>query len=375
MGVEKLNSTLVCIIGTLRGGNKAHHSLIDNVLRPLQADLALLIGFQSATASLMSSPLQHHAMHVWRIPEARGWNHLLDELVPSWALRILRSSNRSLKTPSSSPNSLLRNNVWGGIVSPGQRLPLKGSGAIIFSLRWVLLGYLDALRGHRYKQIVLTRSDHFHGCEHPKLPVVDGTIYIPEGEDYWGGVTDRHSIFAFSARPRVLGILPWLIEHDDPKRIGNPEQALWQYLAAQKVWVQRIPRSMAVVTRGHHRGGDDGSLASGKDASRWGTTTTEPMPGACHDDAWLKYASEYPFVAGTCNLTMTPCASHQRTATANFLRWCDLQRTHNATRPLRECGLKLRAAHRAAVRKARLALRAKEATVPQPSAYDRRESF
>ena len=323
MGVEKLNKTLVCVIGSVRGGDRAHWSLVEQVLRPLQADLAVLVGFRE---KLGSSVLLSHATHVWRVPEARGWNALLDELVPRW-----KSVNRSL----------LRDNVWGGVVPGGGRgLPLKGSGAIIFSLRMVLLGYLDALRGHHYHAVVLTRSDHLYGCAHPRLPISEGVIHIPEGEDYWGGVTDRHAIFAFASRAKALRVLPWLVENDSAA-IGNPEQAMWKYLAAQQLWIERFPRPMVVV------------MQQG-DANRWGTTTTEPMPGACGADAaWLKYSSEYVLMAGTCNLTMEPCPSHAQTATANFLRWCDRQRTFNASSPLRGCGLKLRATHRAAARRAR----------------------
>ena len=177
MGVEKLNKTLVCVIGSVRGGDRVHWSLVEQVLRPLQADLAVLVGYRE---KLGSSVLMSHATHVWRVPEARGWNALLDELVPRW-----KSVNRSL----------LRDNVWGGVVPGGGRgLPLKGSGAIIFSHAWC-----SRLRTRCAAAITTLSSSPApitctaaptRGC-HP-----DGVIHFPEDEDYWGGVTDRHAVFA-----------------------------------------------------------------------------------------------------------------------------------------------------------------------------------
>ena len=60
--------------------------------------------------------------------------------------------------------SLLRDNVWGGLVSQRGKPPIPGSGAIIFILRLVPLGYLDALRGHPGGW-----RDGL-GCRNPHLP-------------------------------------------------------------------------------------------------------------------------------------------------------------------------------------------------------------
>ena len=224
--VEQLNTTLVCIIGSLRGGTLAHSSLVQNVLQPLRADLALLLAFGARPTHYGTSLLLTHAKHVWRVPEALGWNALLDEVTPGW-----RSG------------AVVRDNVWGGVVVERGASPLPGSGAIIFVLRQVLLGYLDALRGHRYRQLIVTRSDHWFGCPHPRLPVHADHVHLPEGEAY-GGVTDRHAVFAFASRARVLGVLPWLVRHDNATVLTSVERVIAAFFASSNLSVKHFARPM-----------------------------------------------------------------------------------------------------------------------------------
>ena len=63
-------------------------------------------------------------------------------------------------------NVTLYGNLWGGVTDHnGNRL--QGSGAISLTLRELLVRKLDALRG--YEQVIVTRSDHFHMCSHPRV--------------------------------------------------------------------------------------------------------------------------------------------------------------------------------------------------------------
>ena len=57
-----------------------------------------------------------------------------------------------------------------------------GSGAIIFSLRMVLLRYLDSLAGHVYSTLIVTRTDLVYACNHPPLYPLRGEIYVQHGE-------------------------------------------------------------------------------------------------------------------------------------------------------------------------------------------------
>ena len=254
----------------------------------------------SARACVLS-----HATHVWRVPEARGWNALLDD----------RAGKRQ-------PLAVARQRL-------GRRCASAEGAAAAEGLRCHHL-----LATHGASRILgraarpplprcrPQRSDHLYGCAHRGCPSPMGSSTYPRARTTGAAYRSPRGLRLCVSRVAA----PWLVENDSAA-IGNPEQAMWRYLAAQQLWIERFPRPMVVV------------MQQG-DANRWGTTTTEPMPGACGADAaWLKYSSEYVLMAGTCNLTMEPCPSHAQTATANFLRWCDRQRTLS---PLRGCGLKLR---------------------------------
>jgi hypothetical protein len=142
----------------------AWESLATHVLRPLSADLAVLASFRVGLQQLQSLG----AMHIWRIPECvlpgvfrthactcyvncmrwmhhryDDWEKLLNALLPrGWKQRVK-----------------LTNNLWGGIAG------MRGSGALIFAFRLVLLHYLDALAAGApaaYDRVILTRSDHVY---------------------------------------------------------------------------------------------------------------------------------------------------------------------------------------------------------------------
>ena len=111
------NRTLVCLIGSLRGGSVTWDSLRAHVLQPLRADLAILASFDESDALLQRLA----PTHLWRLPEFADWAVLLDELLPAgWRQRVH-----------------LSHNLWGPLGG------MRGSGAIIFALRLVLLRDLE----------------------------------------------------------------------------------------------------------------------------------------------------------------------------------------------------------------------------------------
>ena len=71
---------------------------------------------------------------------------------------------------------------------------------------------------------------------------------------------------------------------------------------------------------------DSGGGAKGYHWRGHGPTAPEPMPSACAmaDDraAWLKYPFEYVAMAGTCQLTLEPCAKGQSRGVAAYMHWC-----------------------------------------------------
>ena len=59
-------STLICIIGNLRGGDEAWRSMVRHLQQPLGASLALLVSDRDA-ATYRSSALFAAAKYVWLV--------------------------------------------------------------------------------------------------------------------------------------------------------------------------------------------------------------------------------------------------------------------------------------------------------------------
>ena len=286
---EPTARTLVCVIGNLRGGPLAWTSLERRVLTPLQADLAVLASYSADVFSAFP-----RAKHVWRVAEPLDdWANLLNQTLPSnWRDGVLA-----------------RGNVWGGIRWQKSRWRMKrllsGSGAIVLVLRLVLLSFLDSLRGHAYRYVVMTRSDHYYACDHPPISLAAADVIVPSGEGWSGlrdeGVTDRHTIFSFESRRRVLSTLAWLVDGHDEARFENVEMVLRKYYATQHLRVQTFSRVMFGVWR-----------PSSGDRGRWWFSSRNvdwPSVHGCTGH-YLKYRSEYVVAASTCGLPINrtkPC--------------------------------------------------------------------
>ena len=261
-------STLVCIIGNLRGGPTAWSSLGLHLLQPLRADLAILIAYGA------SIPSELRPVHVWRVPEpSSAWDDVLDELYGSnnWSTRITR-----------------RENLWGGLRTT-VGTTTHGSGAIVLALRWWLLRYLDALNEKRYDAVVVTRSDQLYACDHPPLQrfFPPGVVATPSDENY-GGVTDRHTIFKWTERRRALAVLPWLIENDNRLRhLSSPEQVMLAYYNAVRIRIRHVERSFFTIRRPN-------------DMTRW---TWSIGSNQCTRGLYLKYENELIAVRRFCNNT------------------------------------------------------------------------
>ena len=246
-------SLLVCLIGSIRGGPQAWRSLVERVLQPLSADLAIL----GAQTHREQDDLFRAARYVWTdVPEHEDWGAALDMFAPPpYQWRGFAAHNN-------------RSGLWGPAQLAGTRL--DGSGAIIFVLRMYLLERLAPLLS-RYRQLMVTRSDHHYACEHPALP--EGPLWVPHGGDSnppagalpdgkfprrWHCVTERHAVFPASLATQVLAILPWLLTagwfHAHPLRRGrwpNPECATGTYWGMAGVWkrLRRFGRVMFTVRR------------------------------------------------------------------------------------------------------------------------------
>ena len=80
-GVKAL-STIVCMIGNLRGGHAAWDSTVQQLVRPLHADLALLASdAEVAHHASIANPLVRAARYIWIHNESTYWDETIDELL------------------------------------------------------------------------------------------------------------------------------------------------------------------------------------------------------------------------------------------------------------------------------------------------------
>ena len=261
-------SVLVCMIGNLRGGSVAWTSSMSHLLRPLRADLGILIAYHTPI------PPELKPLYVWRVPEpSDAWDNVLDQLYGShnWSTQITR-----------------RENLWGGL-KDNNNSTIHGSAVISFMLRWWLLHHLHTLNGTLYDAVVVTRNDQMYACDHPPLqiPFPSGVVWTPADEGY-GGVTDRHTIFKWVDRQRVLAVLPWIIHNDYRLRhISEPEKVLLEYYNVVGIKIRHVNRSFFTVRRKH-------------DKARWRWSIG---PNQCTTGIYIKYEKEVIFTRRFCNNT------------------------------------------------------------------------
>jgi hypothetical protein len=256
-------STLVCVVGNARGSDVAWESLLNNVIKPLNVDLAILFGAQQSCDFL-----EKIATYNWNFDEPQDWGDLFDEICSehnitnSWRETAQKTSYEGL---------------WGGAML--HEHVMKGSGAIAILLRHMLLSHLDTML--QYDTIILTRSDHLYLAKHH---ITDrDNIFVPRGEDWWG-ITDRHYVFPSASCNDVLGVAVWLMKNHSKiteciSRHHNPEQLLKLYFEDIGIYdkILRCKRCMVTVATEH-------------DQTRWKRATV-PVPG--YNNLFLKYPHEY----------------------------------------------------------------------------------
>ena len=173
----------------------------------------------------------------------------------------------------------------------------------------MLLRYLDALVDHAYTTLIVTRSDLAYGCQHPLIRPSRGEIWSQLGEDFNDpspdavpGVSDRHAVFHFDDRHKVLGVLRWLSKRrQNAGNIAGPEALLGKYYRAQNFTVRRYTRVNFAVreTAGRRRGYID--------ETRW--SVAESGSSACGAHYRAKYWGERHLAVATCRFD--PCTGLQ----------------------------------------------------------------
>jgi len=286
------NTTLVVLLGNIRGGERAWRSLYRNLLDPSRADLALQVdeadvhghlgeqhgcdcsGESSAVQPLQAPSLLERAKYTWLTPRFHDWGNALDLIGGDGDWRSCLESEKV-------------HAVFGGVAG------MPSSGAILFMKKWFLMRNIVRLDlRSKYKWFVVTRADHFWGCEHDTSQLDTNFIWMPLGEDY-NGYTDRHVECNSSTILKVLNMLPPLVlnPHKYCPHLHflstNSEQFIKQRFAEDglNMSVARYPRKQFVVARP-------------QDKSRWGQLTRHPH--FTNADLFIKYEAEYDDVMEVC---------------------------------------------------------------------------
>jgi hypothetical protein len=271
--IPEQNKTLVILMGNLRGGEKAWKTLYEHVLDVNSADLALMIG--ETLPQYQNSSLFGRASYHWTTPEYDDWGEALD--------LINGTAWRETVVPMMHPNST----ILGGV----KMKSFKGSGAVIFMIRWFLSRKIEELQlTEKYDRFIITRSDHYYLCRHAISGLNDEYLWTPKGIN-WGGITDRHLIVSRKYLLQALNILPVLLQRPEDyidmlkNPEGNPEKVL------RKSWKLQLIKD-------RHRRFERMMFTCGEsgDTTRW-----KQLGELVEEGVRLKYASEYRESHATCS--------------------------------------------------------------------------
>lgn len=288
--------TLVIGLGQIRGSYFAWNSMIENLLYPYNADLALLIPEKSEY-----SILHEIAEYIWDVPEYDDWGTILDDA--------------ALKCSSNSSNWRILCNIpsgwFGGVKNCENSEP--NSAGILLALRLILQqkfnenGLLE-----KYDMFVLTRVDYLYLCKHHNLAEFsDEAIYVPVGEE-WGGWTDRHLVASGSQFYRAISYpqelicsshkwMPILERIPYPQNIESLQKAVWREM---HVSVRQFPPSMFTV-----KTISDPTRHSVGDPLVWNSTIFEKF------GLIVKYGEEMKIATRSCNRSLEFFAAmHQQPA-------------------------------------------------------------
>jgi len=170
-----MKKTLTILAGHPRGGEATWNSLYENVLTPLDSDLAICTG----SKWLNGQSFLDNAQYKWIIEEPENWFDYYEENF---------------------------NGNWKAYFEQGFDTGLYNSGSIHFAIKDIILkNYMTDIKN--YTQIIYTRFDQFYIKKHPKLE--NNKIWIPRGEDYFG-ICDRHAVVPASDMQKYLDICSFI---------------------------------------------------------------------------------------------------------------------------------------------------------------------
>jgi hypothetical protein len=236
---------LTVILGQARSWEVTWENFKENVLNTLNCDLAVCVSPDKNDHE--SNPFYKYIQdsgrgYIWEYPDVDDWGIAIDELIGTNEWRVLLN---------------LKDQLFGGIINPSNQH--SGSAGIMLFFRQFLLSKLiedDVIQ--QYDFFVITRSDHIYLKPHPLITEYTdpSLMYIPSGEDYYNGITDRHIVVSKQHIHKALNVFE--LFRKSPQKLynymkdvehWNLETYIKLHFALQGIlkYVCRFPRCMFTV--------------------------------------------------------------------------------------------------------------------------------
>jgi hypothetical protein len=188
---------LVILAGSPRGGEKTWDSMFKYIVEPLNADLAIACG----DTVPKEASLYKKAKYRWLFKEYDDWYKYYEENYEG---------------------------NWKQYFETGSNTGLKNSGSVHFAIKDILLKrHINIIK--QYKYIIYTRFDQYYIDYYPSIKDKEDSIFIPEGEDYFG-VCDRYAAFPSKYASEILNICTYINSKDSLKEIPKYNNCESTYL-------------------------------------------------------------------------------------------------------------------------------------------------
>lgn len=202
---KKKPKTLVCILGETRAQDVTWSKFNINVLKNLNADLAICV----AEKKTSNNKMYKNAKFIWKYKDAKDYTNYFD-----YAQKKILELKKIKEKPNWKKMIKIKD-FWLARIKGSSKIR-SGTGALLIFNRWFLLRKIFKLKLHKeYERFVITRSDFIWDMPHPQMSNLDPSfIWIPNGEHY-GGYTDRHAVLSKKNLYDYLNIIEPIVSEPD----------------------------------------------------------------------------------------------------------------------------------------------------------------
>jgi hypothetical protein len=205
------NKTLVIVIASTRSGHITWLNFEENVLKHLNADLALAIAREPEQHHKM---FHHQAKYLWEIdePEDHDFSSLYNEV--SEACYQHPFDLDYAKVIGNFAHTYIRGSGWLGCVKATNQK--QCSGALIYFRYFALQQMLYHKLYEIYDKVIITRSDYLFVDPHANIDsIARNEIGVPN-IDTPMGLIDRHQVFTMYDAINTFDLLEIVFERKDP---------------------------------------------------------------------------------------------------------------------------------------------------------------